>query len=46
MVGPSRPTPIRPTPRTAAQAPVENRERHNSDDEYNAGDAYDWQVVS
>jgi len=43
VVGPSRPTPIRPTPRTAAQAPVENRERHNSDDEYNAGDAYDWQ---
>lgn len=50
-MGPARPTPIRPTPRVAAhttprvaaQAPVENRERHNSDDEYNAGDAYDWQ---
>lgn len=39
---PARPTPTRPTPRVA-QVPVENRERNNSDDEYNAGDAYDLQ---
>ena len=45
VAGPSRPVPRVPAQRVVGPIPVENRERHNSDDEYDCHGVYDCQVM-